>query len=470
VVRRAQELRRTRRRWRWALVGCVLLLASPAAPVWRVWDAKGWGAVPGPALVWLSGWMGLQPAPPSGTRQSFGQALQIEIRRPMPVWEQRLLIRRLEGRLRDEEPTERAMAAILLGWAFDGGPNPELKRSVSALARALDDPDANFNYAVANSLGMLTHADADARGIWIGALAGHSNPDVRATAAAMLGLLARRGDTGVIGPLRAAVNDADPGARAQAVHALGHARDPADLPAFMNALADSDYGVNAAACHAIQRLGSAGAPATGALLTVVDTSGHPSGAWAIIALGRIGPGAREAVPDLLAKMTRPGASQRGKEECAIALGRIGEATPAVIEGLRGLLDDSSAPVFAAALEGLYRLRWAPSGADRERVTRLIEKGPAVRIWGRLLLAQADGTIDHEIDPLIGLLKGQEWWVSEAAIDALGSLGARAERALPALRALCPEPTRGEDGDTDLLRQAAEPAVRQIEGELLRTRH
>ncbi len=184
-----------------------------------------------------------------------------------------------------------------------------------------------------------------------------------------------------------------------------------------------------------------------------------------MALGRIGPAASEAVPDLLIGLRRSFGTPASSGETAVALGRIGDGRPEVIEALREGLNSQTVNIQKGCVEALYRLRWVPEGPDRARIETLAAgTHKTLRIWARMLLASADGKLDEQADGLVSLLKGQEWYVTQTAAYALDSLGARAARALPALRELCP-PTvtrRRIDSDADLKRQAAEPAIRHIE--------
>jgi HEAT repeat protein len=251
----------------------------------------------------------------------------------------------------------------------------------------------------------------------------------------------------------------------QAAFGLGSMRDPATLSVLVLAACSKRPGVSAAACNGLQKLQGEAAPAVPALLGIFRDPSNLSGGWAIIALGRIGPAAHEAVPDLIARLGSPTARQRSRSESAIALGRIGVATPEVIAALvDGLQDQTS--IRRGCVEALYRLGWKPEGADRSQIEAMLTgTDEAGKVWARMLLAQADGRLDAEVDRLIILLNGQPWYVSEAAIEALESLGPRAQRALLALRMLQPEPSkRVPDSDTQLKWQAAEPAIRRISGE------
>src|SRR5204862_5062757 len=116
-------------------------------------------------------------------------------------------------------------------------------------------------------------------------------------------------------------------------------------------------GITSAACHSLEELEDAAAPAVPALVAMVRDTQNPSPAWAIIALGRIGPGAQEAVPDLISVLSTKSASVRIREESAIALGRIGDARPEVVREVRQALEDNRIAVQRGCLEGLYRLGW-----------------------------------------------------------------------------------------------------------------
>ncbi len=372
--------------------------------------------------------------------------------------------RRLVARLKDADAKQRGLAATYMLLSMIQGGNEVLDEYAPALVNAVDDADSDAAYAAVCALGQMRLRDRGLIPIWERLLRDSPHEDVRSRAAAVLSHLAQRGDRQMLSDFSRALLDPSDQVASQAVYGLGFMRDPEALPALILAACSGRPGTESAACHGLELLEESAAPAVPALLGLIHR--HSSaGGWAIIALGRIGPAAKDAVPDLISRLRAPGASQRAREESAIALGRIGDARPGVIAALTASLSDTP-PVRAGCVEALYRLGWTAAGTDRALIETFLEdKSGAMRIWARMLLARADGTLDAEVDRLIPLLNGQDWWVSTAAILALDSLGPRAERALPALRALCPPPSRkGDDSDTQLKRQAAEPAVRHITGE------
>jgi len=54
IIKRERKLRRARRRWRWAIIGLLLLLGAPALPYWHNIKVRGWPeAAPTAYLIWL---------------------------------------------------------------------------------------------------------------------------------------------------------------------------------------------------------------------------------------------------------------------------------------------------------------------------------------------------------------------------------------------------------------------------------
>jgi HEAT repeat protein len=118
------------------------------------------------------------------------------------------------------------------------------------------------------------------------------------------------------------------------------------------------------------------------------------------ALGEIGPGAREAVPALVATLKEDGSSDvRGT--AAGALGFLAPAASTSVPALlRALQDDRSGDVRSAAAFALGRL----------------------------------GPVTREVVPaLTDALKDRTNYVREAAALALGEIGPKAEASAPALR-------------------------------------
>jgi HEAT repeat protein len=438
----------------------VLLAAAAAVPYGLRVKRDGWPALPRPVLIWVAPWQTLDPQSLEAS-MPYLKALAEAVQRPLPVWQQRLLVRRMLVCLKDKDPKQRGVAAVQLLMAATQGHNTEVLSGVPALLAAIDDPDPQAAYAIQGAVGRLAIGDTSLEPMWERLLAHGPTEEIRASAAASLGWLATVGDQRPLLALMRGLLDPSDEVRQQVAYALGRLENPAALPALIRACNDRGYGAQSGACVALWKLEGAAAPAVPALLGIVHRN-SPAGGWAIIALGRIGPGAAEAVPDLVANLKNPTRTDRGRTESAIALGRIGVASPEVIEALRAGLTNAKPPIQRGCLEGLYRLGWKPMGDDRAKVEGFgSSTDGATRIWMRMILAHADGRLDEMVPELVGLLHGPDWWVSVAAVEALDSLGARAESALPALEPLRPVFPPDTSVVDDQVQQAAGPAVKHI---------
>lgn len=188
------------------------------------------------------------------------------------------------------------------------------------------------------------------------------------------------------------------------------------------------------AIASLTRLGKAAQPAVPALIDYLHSSnghpasvvrargsrGQPTAVWedsiaranAAIALGSIGPGAKEAVPALITTLTEDSVMLRN---CAAeALAEIGEAAPAAIPALVQALDDPLQSVRVRAAYALWRI-------DAQYLQLALP----------MLLEELANPSPH---PLPGLKLPPYW-----AATKLGQVGPPAEEALPALRALLADP-------------------------------
>lgn len=160
------------------------------------------------------------------------------------------------------------------------------------------------------------------------------------------------------------------------VTALGHDAEPA-VAALLHTLKTDYGGQNLEEVHQDYRaalaLAAIGEPAVSGLREVLNRSKESVRAEVIMALGRIGPDAAAAVPDLspLLGDKKP----RIRQEAALALGRIGAAA---IESLIAASENDDAVTRAAAVEGLGQVR-LPDVRVRKRALQCADdSSPEVR--------------------------------------------------------------------------------------------
>ena len=136
---------------------------------------------------------------------------------------------------------------------------------------------------------------------------------------------------------------------------------------------------------------------------------------AAFALGRIGPEARAAIPDLIAALSGPDSRVRG--EAARALGLIGpEARAAVPALIRLVTRGTVAEVAERAAEALGRLG---SVAVPAVIEMLHDADPEVRAKALGILGQMDAKAAVPISELVRCLRDRDADVRKAAAAALG---------------------------------------------------
>jgi HEAT repeat protein len=184
--------------------------------------------------------------------------------------------------------------------------------------------------------------------------------------------------------------------------ALGGMGQPA-IPFLVPLLGHKEVQVRGMAAQALQDMGPTAAPATAALAKLLKEANPAYHLPAIHALSSIGPGAEQAVPDLL-HTTRTSTSASIRLASLRALGQIKPEAREVIKLARANLKDTNIAVQLAAVD---------------------------------LLGRAGSVDDEVIDQAVGLLKDARW--RQSALGTLGRLGPGAARAAPAVAELLKDP-------------------------------
>jgi HEAT repeat protein/lysophospholipase L1-like esterase len=292
------------------------------------------------------------------------------------------------------------------------------------LAAALQDPLESRRAAAARGLATLGEAATPAVPALVAAL-GDPSRVVRAAAAWALG------DVGpaaapAVPALRRLLQDEDPFMRAGAVFGLGAigAGARAAAPAIVAKLDDPDERVRWRAADALAKIGL-GADSVDALVRLVCEVRSPGRGMAAEALGRLGPEAASAVPELIAATSdrRPEVRWRA----VWALGRIGPAAKPAVLALRIALADPDVRWRSAeALGGI-----GPSAVEAvpDLIALLRDPSSSVR-WRAVAALGAIGS-RQAAPALAGAADDAAENVRLAAISALSSVGAEpalAERA------------------------------------------
>ncbi len=289
--------------------------------------------------------------------------------------------------LHEKDPALRLAAAQALGKI---GVTAHV--ALPALMHALGDSDPAVRSAAHDALGKIGDPLRDDLADLAQAVK-DQNPAVRLFA---LQTLTRMDlDPKTVTPIFAGVvKDADRGLRLAGVQALGKAGPKAReaaLPALLIALRDPDAGVRKAAGEAMAGLGPPAATDVPALRTALREKGAPPElrAQAANSLGKLGAGAREAVPELAEALASPDVAVR--RAAAAALVQIGPPAKGALLRLIDALGDKEKDkeVRRLALEAIARL-----GADGKLasvdVANLIDDiDPATRKAAGAALAAID---------------------------------------------------------------------------------
>lgn len=355
----------------------------------------------------------------------------------------------LAGLLTDKTPaTLRRLAAESL--ASGGSTLPSARE---AIAKGLADPDATVALA---ALAALERSVTDPRALFDWARAAAASPDalVREDAVQRLGRLHPRCREAIDSilpmlsdPARNVRNEA-----ALVLMRLGAAA-PSALPALVKALPDGDRDFAEAAAEAVYRIGTREAVAS-----LFDLSGRPAAEdrpapeIAREVLLRLGPRASVILPEVLATLDNP----KRRAFAAKLIGRIGpEARGAIPELARALRveDPWTQPMAVGALEQI--------GSESTPVLEeaLIQPNPTVRLLAAGALLRLDRTNPRAMPLILKYLEFEDDDVRRAAIREVGRIGEAAADAVPALAREVSEKRWGDDEAVEALGQLG-PAARE----------
>jgi HEAT repeat protein len=189
----------------------------------------------------------------------------------------------------------------------------------------------------------------------------------------------------------------------------------------------------------IDVLASAGEAATPALIAALKRPGIRG--RAAILLGRLGPKASAAAPELVAAIADKDAEVR--REVLYALGAIIADTGPVDPAIVAALDDSDMRVRATAAYALGRAGAVAQTAVPKLRQSLESDDALVRVvsaWALAHIAANDTqTAASAVPVLMQGLKGDNAMMRRGSADALGKLGKAARSAVPALQAAAKDP-------------------------------
>ena len=170
--------------------------------------------------------------------------------------------------------------------------------------------------------------------------------------------------------------------------------------------------------------------AVGTLQTALADASPAVRTQAALALGRIGPRAAIAAPDLIARLKDTDETVRC--QAAEALGCVGTAAETTINSLVELLQDASAAVKVSAARALGSMKKAASPAVPALVPLLQDREEAVRTAAAEAIAQAGPLNEQATGALVEGLASSDTVVQAQTAEALGAIGTAARHAAPAL--------------------------------------
>jgi HEAT repeat protein len=353
----------------------------------------------------------------------------------------------LTDALRDNDPAVRQAAAEVLGLL-----GPVARESVPALTGVLKDKTPATALAAALSLAWIDPTRTDAVPLLADAL---DNP-AATEALGAIGPGARTAVPALIAALKPRKGGENNDLlRAGARYALARIGPPA-VRELIAALKDNNEGVASAAAEALGWILPPQKAAVGPLREAMKRDKAQAGAFAL-ALGQLGPVARDAVADLTALL----ADADARPQAAVALVRIdpeqvAKVVPLLIEDLKGQepkrrqgavtalanLGGAAQPAAAALAQRIkdpeltgavqMALRGMGTGAMPVLGGLLKDPNPELRRFAFDALARIGPAARDAVTPLLGALRDPDPRTRSAAAQILEGIGPDARAAIPYL--------------------------------------
>jgi hypothetical protein len=182
---------------------------------------------------------------------------------------------------------------------------------------------------------------------------------------AAVGMLTRSASPDAVPAIIAALKDREPDVRAAAASMLGVVNPGPEgvVDALIEALADNSSQVPSSAVGSLGALGPAAAPALPELLKLARSGEDYQRTQVVQTIGQIGPDAASAIPELTKLLSDP--SEGLCRAAAEALGGIGPAAMDTVPALIELLDSEEWTIAHAALGALEGITGQPLGKSPE---------------------------------------------------------------------------------------------------------
>jgi HEAT repeat protein len=257
-----------------------------------------------------------------------------------------------------------------------------------------------------------------------------------------------------VADLRGALQDKEIEVREQAAQALtriGADAGSGTATALVAALLDPDVNVSRRAREGLDKLETLNKEEVPGLIAALEKGNEDVRAFAVAALGKIGPGARDAVPILVKTLTndREQAIRRGAAE---ALGKIGPAAWSAATALGKALQDTDLEMRTRAAVALGRIG-PDARAGVPGLMRALKDKPlqeeATRALVRIGRAAIRDLIEAAENP-------KDYELRLKALGVLGKMGPEAKEAVEALTTIATMDKAGS------IRQAAKEALAKIQ--------
>lgn len=365
--------------------------------------------------------------------------------------------------LQDKDAKVRESAAQALGV------QPETKdRILAELLAALKDENPAVRQAATDGLKQWEPLHESDVPVLAAALKGNPNEEaveVRRQAADALERLGADAKKAVP-ELVEALKDKDAAVRRSAVKALGkigpEVKEKA-LVGLIDVLADADKEVSRHAKRNLNRF-DLGPAELSLLVTALKSKSAEVRHFAVGALEKIGPPAKEAVPALLAVLKRERDDAELRRNIYQALAKIDPETQGGLDVLLAALKEEDVVLRKEAVAGLGKIGATSESAREDALNAILDalkdedtevRLSAVTALGEVGSAAKDARIALITTPrLKEALKDKEASVRLAAVTALGNQGQASKRAVPQLAELLKE-------DDAELRQAVIEALGKL---------
>jgi HEAT repeat protein len=342
----------------------------------------------------------------------------------------------LVGALSDEDVGIRMQATLALGHI-----GPSAKAAVPALSKELDDPLTGVAYTAAYALGMIGDKQA------VAALKKASlGKDTLLKTLAIWGVAKIEPDNQeavakAVDAIISAMEDKRPEVRQAAAQALWDLKAPHEKvgPVLAAALNDDDPQVVGNVLDALASLGERIAPR---VTTALEDPKRRAKALGLVQ--RMGPEAKQCVPELIKLLTDDAASDSDEAlelrvQVLMALGAVGPDAASAVDPIAGSLDSKDSRVVAAACYALGRIGPPAAGALDGITKQLKNESLYTRVsaaWALAAIDEDDARVAKQVLPLlVSALDSDVSLVQTEAAETLGALGKAAKSAVPKLKSL-----------------------------------